>query len=198
LKKMESIIKEELNVKNVVFESEEEKLVTLSCKANFRVLGKKAGKDMKEVAEVITKFSMKEANELESGKNITIKAAGKEYTLSIEDVLIERKEKEGLTILNEASLTVGLDTTLTSELIEEGIAREFIRHIQNLRKDRNLEVTDRIVILFNAEERIAKAISNWGKIIKEETLATEIKKDGLANVDANVDDVDIKIDLIKK
>lgn len=197
LKRMEQIIKEELNVKNVVYESEEEKLVTLSCKANFRVLGKKAGKNMKEAADVIAKFGVKEANDLEDGKEVKIKAGGNEYILTKEDIFVERKEKEGLTIANEGSLTVGLDTNLTNELIEEGIAREVIRHIQNLRKDRNLDVTDRISILYSADERIEKALSNWENILKEETLAVEIKKSADAKVDANVDDVNIKIDLKK-
>jgi len=197
LLKMEQIIKEELNVKSVAYEKEEEKLVNLSCKANFRVLGKKVGKEMKEAAEIITKFGAKEVHLLESGHNVTINLNGKEYILTKEDVLVERKEKEGLMVLNEGSLTVALDTKLTDELIEEGIAREFIRHIQNLRKDKNLEVTDRITVFFDADERISKALSNWNKIIKEETLALEITQTKDATVDANVDDVDIKIDLKK-
>jgi isoleucyl-tRNA synthetase len=198
LKKMENIVKEELNVKNVIYESEEEKLVTLSCKANFRVLGKKAGKDMKEIAELIQRFGAGEARLLEDGREIKVNAGGKDYSLTKDDVLIERKEKEGLTIMNEGSLTVALDTRLTDALVEEGIAREFIRQIQNLRKDRNLEVTDRIIISYDADEKISKAISNWNKIIMEETLSVEVKKDPGAAVAANVDDTDIKIDLIKK
>ncbi|HOV13959.1 MAG TPA: isoleucine--tRNA ligase [Spirochaetota bacterium] len=196
LKKMESIIKEELNVKNVIYEKEEEKLVSLNCKANFKTLGKKLGKDMKEVAEIISKFSPKNANDIENGVEISVKTGeGKEYILIKEDVFVERKEKEGLTIANEGSLTIGLDTTLTTDLIEEGIAREFIRHIQNLRKERNLNVTDRIVVQFFAIDRISKAIKNWDKIIKEETLATEIKENQNATVTVDVDDENIKIDI---
>ncbi|HOS32623.1 MAG TPA: isoleucine--tRNA ligase [Spirochaetota bacterium] len=197
LSKMESILKEELNVKNVVFEQEEEKLVTLTCKANFRVLGKKAGKDMKTLADIISKFGAKEARDLEDGKDVKVKVGEVEYSLAIEDVLVERKEKEGLTILNEGSLTVALDSTLTKELVEEGIAREFIRHIQNLRKDKNLHVADRIKITYNAPEHICAAITSWDKTVKDETLALDISIDGAAKFDANVDEVDIKIDLEK-
>nr|HPO49215.1 DUF5915 domain-containing protein [Spirochaetota bacterium] len=122
--------------------------------------------------------------------------AGSEYSLVKEDVFVERREKEGLTIANEGSLTIALDTNLTTELVEEGIAREFIRHIQNLRKDRNLNVTDRIAIRFHADEKISKAINNWDKIIKEETLATDIKENPDASVTVDVDEVNIKIDII--
>ncbi|MBP7553123.1 MAG: isoleucine--tRNA ligase [Spirochaetes bacterium] len=197
LSKMESILMEELNVKNVVFEQEEEKLVTLTCKANFRVLGKKAGKDMKTLADIISKFGAKEARDLEDGKDIKVKAGEVEYSLALEDVLVERKEKEGLTILNDGSLTVALDSTLTKELVEEGIAREFIRHIQNLRKDKNLHVADRIKITYNAPEHICAAISAWDKTVKDETLALDITTGGDPKFDANVDEVDIKIDLDK-
>ena len=198
LQKMESIITEELNVKSVIYEGEEEKRVTLCCKANFRVLGKKAGKDMKILADRIANFGGVEANKLESGEEIKISANDIEYTLTLEDVLVERKEKEGLTIMNDGSLTVALDTKLTDELIEEGIAREFIRHIQNLRKDKNLDVTDRIIIYYNSPANISKAIQNWDKIIKEETLSLEIIESNKAGIVANVDDIDIKIDLEKK
>ncbi|MBR6061979.1 MAG: isoleucine--tRNA ligase, partial [Spirochaetales bacterium] len=111
LQKMESIIKEELNVKSVVYEGEEEKLVHLSCKANFRVLGKKVGKDMKEVAGLVAAFTGAEANALESGNAVEVKLAnGTSYSLTNEDVIVERQEKEGLTILNDGSLTIALDT----------------------------------------------------------------------------------------
>ena len=198
LQKMESIIKEELNVKSVVYEGEEEKLVHLSCKANFRVLGKKVGKDMKEVAGLVAAFTGAEANALESGNAVEVKLAnGTSYSLTNEDVIVERQEKEGLTILNDGSLTIALDTVLTQDLIDEGIVREFIRHIQNLRKDSGLDVTDRIKIIYDAPADIAKAIENLANVIKDETLAVEIAADSSANVEAEVDEKKIKIGIKK-
>lgn len=199
LQKMESIIKEELNVKSVVYEGEEEKLVHLSCKANFRVLGKKVGKDMKEVAGLVAAFTGAEANALESGNAVEVKLAnGTSYSLTNEDVIVERQEKEGLTILNDGSLTIALDTVLTQDLIDEGIVREFIRHIQNLRKDSGLDVTDRIKILYDAPAEIAKAIESLSNVIKDETLAVEIAADTSASVEAEVDEKKIKIGVMKK
>jgi len=199
LQKMESIIKEELNVKTVVYEGEEEKLVHLSCKANFRILGKKVGKDMKEVAGLVAAFTRTEANALESGKLVEVKLAnGTSYSLTNEDVIVERQEKEGLTILNDGSLTIALDTVLTQDLIDEGIVREFIRHIQNLRKDSGLDVTDRIKIIYDAPADIAKAIENLANVIKDETLAVEIVTDKSATVEVEVDEKKIKIGVSKK
>ncbi len=197
LNKMESIIKEELNVKSVTFENEEEKLVSLSCKANFRVLGKKVGKNMKTAAELIAAFGSAEAAALENGKTVTINLDGAPVILTGEDILIERKEKENLTVMNEGSITIGLDTHLTQELIEEGISREFIRHIQNLRKENNYDVVDRIIIKYSASERIAAAINNWQKTIKEETLCNEIIKAAIKGEPVSVDDEDVILEITR-
>ena len=198
MRKMESIVKEELNVKNVVYETEEEKLVSLSCKANFRVLGKKAGKSMKAVAAVIAGFGAKEATMIETGTPVTVEADGNTFELTAEDVIIDRKEKEGLTVQNEGTLTIALDTNLTQELIDEGIAREFIRAVQNLRKERNFDVTDRIKIVYEASEKINAAVDKNESIIKNETLAVEIVKATPENIaTADVDEENIKLDVVK-
>jgi isoleucyl-tRNA synthetase len=198
LKKMESIIKEELNVKSVIYEEDEEKLVSLSCKANFRTLGKKIGKYMKQAGQMITEFKSDQIKKLEAGNNITISIEENNFVLTPEDVLIERKEKEGLSVITEGSLTLALDTNLTQELIEEGIARQFIRHIQNLRKDKDLDVADRINIFYSATDDISKALKAWENVIKQETLAIEIISSDKADTVVNVEDIDIKIGLVKK
>ena len=198
LLKMKDIIKEELNVKNVILEEEEEKLVTLSCKPNFKVLGKKIGKHMKEASSLILKFGKKEINQLEKGENILIQIDNNDIELISEDILIDRNEKPGLSVINEGTLTVALDTNLTKKLIEEGIARQFIRHIQNLRKDKDLNVTDRIKIFYQAPKEIEEALINWQKVIKQETLALEIIQNETADIDVNVDEMNIKIGLEKK
>lgn len=197
LKKMESIILEELNVKDVIYETEEEKLVTLSCKANFRVLGKKVGKMMKQVADIILQFGSEEAKTLEDGENITITLEGNDLVLTPEDVLIERNEKEGLTVLNEGTLTIALDTNLTKDLIEEGMAREFIRHVQNRRKDNGYDVTDRIKIYFNGPDDIKSAVTSNKDIIMEETLAVTIDTEDVSGEPVSVDDKDVYIKLEK-
>lgn len=199
LKKMESIIQEELNVKKVIYETEEEKLVSLTCKANFRILGKKVGKLMKETAAVISQFGAEEARKIEGKESLSITVEGEEILLTPEDILVDRKEKEGLTILNQGTLTIALDTHLTAELIEEGIAREFIRAIQNLRKERQLDVIDRIQIYYQAPQKIADAIEHNASIIQNETLATKIHRniDPTKSTAVEVDEETIQIDLNK-
>ena len=152
---------------------------------------------MKSLADIISKYGAEEANLLESGNNIIVEVNSTKYELTKEDIIIERKEREGLTVLNEGSLTVALDTKLTEELIQEGIAREFIRHIQNLRKDKDLAVTDRIKIFYKSPENIKKAITNLQNLIKEETLAIDILEKENLSKEVNVDDVDIFIELEK-
>ncbi len=198
LKKMEAIIQEELNVKSVIYEEDEEKLVTLSSKANFRTLGKKIGKLMKQAGEIIAGFISDEIKKLEGGQNVTISVEGNDFELSPEDVLIDRTEREGLSVITEGSLTLALDTNLTQDLIEEGIARQFIRHVQNLRKDRDLDVTDRINVYYNAGGEIARALKNWDETIKQETLAIEVLESKDADVTVNIEDTDIKIGLEKR
>lgn len=198
LTKMVDIIKEELNVKNVIFEKKEEKLVKLSCKANFRALGKKVGKQMKEVSNEILKFGKKEISQLEKDGKIVITIDNNNIELTTEDILIERSEKEGLSVINEGTLTLALDTNLTKDLIEEGVARQFIRHIQNLRKDKDLNVSDRIIIFYQSPKNIEEALNNWQDIIKQETLAVEMIQKKEADVEVNIDEVNIKIGLEKK
>jgi isoleucyl-tRNA synthetase len=195
LSRMEELILEELNVKQVRIEDREEELVTLACKPNFRVLGKKLGKNMKDGAQQIGSFGAKEVSSLEAGETLSITVAGETYELTSEDILIERTEREGLTVMNEGSLTVALDTNLTPELMAEGIAREFIRHIQILRKDSGLNVTDRIVITYNADDEIQAAVTTWQDVICSETLADSLTIDPDSGKTVSVNDQDIKIGL---
>ena len=135
---------------------------------------------------------------IETGTPVTVEADGNTFELTAEDVIIDRKEKEGLTVQNEGTLTIALDTNLTQELIDEGIAREFIRAVQNLRKERNFDVTDRIKIIYEASESINNAVDKNEAIIKNETLAVEIVKATPENVaTADVDEENIKLDVVK-
>ncbi len=197
LQKMEQIIKEELNVKSVVYETDEGKLVTLSSKANFKLLGKKLGKDMKPVADIVAGFGGPELKDLEVNGSITVKLDGRKYGLSKEEVIIERTEREGLTVMNSGSLTIALDTNLTPELIDEGIAREFIRNVQNMRKDLNLEVTDKIKVIYSAPEPIVAAVKKWEKVIRDETLAVSVGISDKAPSEVEIDEQKVMLGIEK-
>ena len=171
------IIKEELNVKEVEFMKNEEELVDRHAKANFKELGRKVGKDMKEVADLISKFDNHNINTILKDQKIALKlSSGNKIEVGKEDVIIVRKEKEGLTVVTEKDITVALDTIVTKTLEEEGFAREFVSKIQNMRKDMNLDVSDRIITSYEVPVAQEQAITNFSDYIKIETLTTALEK----------------------
>jgi isoleucyl-tRNA synthetase len=175
LLEMEEIIREELNVKNVIFRDNEEDLVEYQAKANFRLLGKELGKDMKAAAERIESLSQQEIQGLLEGATLAIEVNGKTVDLTAEKLDIRRLEKAQVKVLNEGTLTVGLDTEVTEELAQEGDVRDLVRGIQNLRKDSGLEVTDRIKLTLFGSEKLKSAYKAFTDYIAQETLATQIE-----------------------
>jgi isoleucyl-tRNA synthetase len=178
LLEMEDIIREELNVKDVLFRDNEEDLVSYEVKANFRVLGKELGKDMKLAASRIEALSQPEIQGLLEGATLSIdieSADGGSRTLEItaEKLDIRRIEKANLKVLNEATLTVGLDTEISEELSQEGDVRDLVRGIQNLRKVKGFEVTDRIKLTLSGSAVLKKAWDNFSAFAISEILATE-------------------------
>ncbi len=171
---MEDIVREELNVKDVVFRENEEELVEYSAKANFRKLGKELGKDMREAAQKIEELSGREIQGLIEGTTLSIDVGGRTLDLTQDDVIIQRTERENLRVLNEGSLTVALDPEITEELRQEGIVRDLIRQIQNLRKESGLEVSDRIRLRISGPEELREAVENNEEYLMGETLALSL------------------------
>jgi len=168
---MEEIIKEELNVKAVVFRENEEELVEYAAKANYRLLGKILGKDMKAAAARIESLSMEEIQSLQEGATLALDLGGRQFDLTREAVTIQRNEKENYKVLNEGSLTVALDPELTEELIQEGMIRDLVRGIQNLRKDRGFVVTDRIALTITGSPALQEALKAFEEQLLGEILA---------------------------
>jgi isoleucyl-tRNA synthetase len=171
LEEMAELIKEELNVKSVLFRENEEDLVEYRAKPNFRVLGKRLGKDMKAAAARIQELGPAEITVLLSGRPVSLELDGKSLEIAPDGVEIERLEKENLKVINEGSLTVALDPRLTEELVDEGIVRDLVRGVQNLRKEMGLEVTDRIDLSVHGSEALKKAVERFQEHLKAETLA---------------------------
>ena len=174
LRRLEDIVREELNVKEVLFDENEDALVELSAKANFKVLGRKLGKDMKKAAALISGLSAEDAVKLRDGGTVSVSDGYFSLELAGEDVLLNRSEKEGLFVVNEGTLTVALDATLNDDLVEEGLAREIVHHVQKMRKDSGLEVTDRIVLSVGGDDVIKKVAENYKKYIAAEVLADSV------------------------
>ena len=174
LQEMESIIGEELNVKEISIRENEEELVEYSCKANFRELGKELGKDMKAGAEIISRFGGEEIRSLLDGATLSIDINGKSYDITKDEIVVTRTEKGNLKVMNEGSLTIGLDTTITQELKYEGIIRDLIRNIQNMRKEAGFQVTDRIKVKLDGNDEIKAAVEAFGEYLLSETLTEKL------------------------
>jgi isoleucyl-tRNA synthetase len=173
LREMEDIIAEELNVKEVYFRENEEDLVEYSVKANFRVLGKQLGKDMKAAASRIAELSSTEILSLLEGATLSVSFEGAQFNsvdITSESVVIQRSEKENLKVLNEGNLTIALDPEITEDLLQEGMVRDIVRSIQNLRKESGLEVTDRIKLFISGSDSVRAAVESFEDNLLSETL----------------------------
>jgi isoleucyl-tRNA synthetase len=175
LVEMEEIIRDELNVKSVIFRENEEELVEYSAKANFRKLGSQLGSRMRDAAAKIEKLTGREIQSLLEGSTLNLDVDGETLELTQDDVIIQRSEKENLKVLNEGSLTVALDPEITEELRHEGIVRDLVRQIQNHRKESGLEVADRITLSIDGDSDLRSAVEAFEEYLTAETLAVEVK-----------------------
>ncbi len=158
---LESLIEDELNVKKVDFVADETELCNVSYKANFKTLGKKCGPKMKAVAAAIA-----------SATTVPFECEG--FTITADDVLVTRAPKEGLVVASEGAIVVGLETALTPELVAEGLAREFVSHVQSMRKEADFEVTQRIALTVEADAETQAALTTHAAYVKGETLAVDL------------------------
>lgn len=182
LLEMEDSIREELNVKKVVFHEKEYELVEYKAKANFRTLGKELGPLMKAASVKIAALDADVIQSIIDGSVISIDVEGKSVDLDTDKIIIERIEKANLKVLNEGTLTVALDTEITEDLQLEGYARDFIRGVQNLRKESGLAVTDRIELTASGSAALKKAFEMFADFIAAETLAVKtVWADSLAD-----------------
>ena len=171
------LIKSEVNVKELVIVPAEQSEIRLvkKIKPNFKVLGKKVGANMKALAAAINAMSQDEIAKMETEGAFDFRLSTFDYTIVPEDVEILTEDMPGWLVANNGILTVALDIELTDELIEEGIARELINRIQNLRKSSGLEITDRIEIELEDRPEIHNAVLHCGDYIASQVLATELK-----------------------
>ena len=167
------IIKEELNVKEVLFQEDMSQYLDYIVKPNFKILGKELGPLIKELQQKLQTLSKEEITTLQNG-TLTLSLGGEDFSLTSDMVVITLKQKEGYASSSNEKTCVVLDTTLTEELILEGLAREFVRHVQSLRKEADFEITDHITIYYHGMEQIDQMLEVYGDYIKEETLAFAI------------------------
>ncbi|MEK9138750.1 MAG: DUF5915 domain-containing protein, partial [Bacteroidota bacterium] len=172
--RMESVILDEINVKKIEYVTDESGIVKKSAKANFKSIGPKFGKAVQQVAQRIRQLSAAEIGQIEASGNLELHVNGSSITIGKEDVEIIREDIRGWLVESEAGLTVALDTELTEDLVAEGMAREFVSRIQNLRKDAGFQVTDRIAIFYSGPEKLSRALQAMSTYVKNETLAVDL------------------------
>jgi isoleucyl-tRNA synthetase len=168
------LIKAEVNVKEIELIDDASGILIKQIKPNFKALGPRYGKDMGLISKKIQDLSQEKINELDNYGLLTVDLSGNSILLSREDVEISSQDIEGLLVANSGTITVALDITLTEDLKNEGIARELVNRIQNLRKDSGFEVTDKIIVNLQKNLVLEKAVSQNETYIKSETLTKEI------------------------
>ena len=193
------LVKHEVNVKEVELLEDASDILVKQIKPNFKVLGPRFGKDMKLIANSIQKLQANDIKQIEEKGVLDIEINGKSIRLHLDDVEITSQDIEGWLVANQGAMTVALDVTISEPLRSEGIARELVNRIQNLRKDSGFEVTDRIEVFLQADENIENAIKLNLEYIKIETLTDELHL--VAQLDKGIevsfDSVDSKLHIQK-
>ena len=193
------LIKEELNVKDVTFIDDISTYMNFNVKPNFKEVGKVLGPKIKEFQTRLQELSNEDINNLRNNKDIIIKLDNEDFTVKSNMILINSISKEGFDVALEDNDFIILNTELTPDLINEGIAREFVSKVQNLRKQNNFDIVDRINIYYSGDKDIDESVDSFKDFIKNETLALEvIKRESSAVVDLNGHECRIDVEVVKK
>ena len=200
IEKVSHLIKSEVNIKEIEFLSPDNNILVKNVKPNFKTLGKKYGKQMKQIQAYFTNMSQDEIHAFEKNNGTHLNVDGVDVELTLEDALISTQDIPGWAVTSQDDLTVALDMTITDELMQEGLAREIVNRVQNLRKTGGFEVTDRIELLIEKNEKTDTAVERFGDYICAETLATITKVEALDGVEAEelVEGVNVKLKIQKR
>ena len=192
-----SVIEEELNVKEIIFKEDMSEYLDYIVKPNFKVLGKTLGPKVKELQEILTKLSTKDIALLQSD-GLTVKLGDEDFKLTNEMVLISLKQKEGYASSSNNKTCVVLNTELTEDLILEGLAREFVRKVQSLRKEADFVITDHIKVVYHGSDKINQMLDKYYDYVMGEVLGDELVKDETLTFDDKLNDEDVAIKVEKK
>ncbi len=193
------LIKAEVNVKEIQLLDDASGILVKQIKPNFKTLGPRFGKDMNLIAKEITAFSQDQINLLDKDGEITIVINGNSLILKLQEVEISSQDIEGWLVANANGITVALDITISEELKQEGIARELVNRIQNIRKDSDFQVTDKIKVVLEKNAVLEAAVSNNLDYIKSETLTDDLSfADKVEGLEIEFDAVKTKINIFFK
>lgn len=199
IESVKSLIMNEVNVKEVELISDTAGLITKRIKPNFKTLGPRYGKQMKQIAALVASFTQEQIALIENSDSYTLEIEGEQLQVTPEDFEITSEDMPGWLVATESKLTVALDVTVTEELQREGIARELINRIQNIRKDSGFEVTDKIRVEIGRCELVNNSVSDFNTYISSQTLAVSVslsdkpEGDFIHNVDIDENPVTIAV-----
>jgi len=176
LQTVEDIIKEEINVKEIEYVSDDTNIVRRSAKPNFKIIGKKYGDGTQLVAQAIKTLTHDMVRKLEQTSVLALTIDDKTVQIDFEDVEIISEDIEGWLVASDSGLTVALDTELDEHLIREGLAREFVSRLQKIRKESGYDVTDRVAVLYHADNETSAALESMRSYIGMETLAESLER----------------------
>ena len=179
LEDLGELITDELNVKSVEISRDEKDLVELSAKANFKLLGRRMGKKMKSVSQAIAAMSPAQIRDYLQQGSIELMVDEESTRFENEEILVQRNQKEGLLVETDNLLTVALDTEINEELMQEGLAREFVNKVQNMRKEKNLDVMDRIVTRYRGSKMLESSLETHSDFIRTETLTNVLSSESV-------------------
>ncbi|HLP17134.1 MAG TPA: isoleucine--tRNA ligase [Bacteroidota bacterium] len=189
IRKMEEVILEEINVKAIEFVSDDTDIVSKKAKPNFRTLGQKFGKQVQGVAAGVRDMTSKDVSALQKNGTFALAVNGGTVTIAKEDVEIIHEDMKGWLVESDGSMTVALDTAITPELRNEGFAREFVNRVQNMRKDSDFDITDRIAIGFSASPALATALESMQAYVMRETLCVQMESGKVIEGVSSTEDV---------
>ena len=197
IEKVAVLIRNEVNVKEIELIHDTTGVITKRIKPNFKTLGPRYGKYMKQIAALTATFSQERISEIEAAEQYVLDIDGEKITVTPADFEITSEDMPGWLVTSEGKLTVALDITVTPELRREGVARELINRIQNIRKDSGFEVTDKIAVEIEAKESITEAVAEFASYIGGQTLAVDVHTattpQGEVVTDSDVNDEPLKI-----
>jgi isoleucyl-tRNA synthetase len=198
---VKQLIMGEVNVKDIELITDTTGIITKRIKPNFKTLGAKCGKYMKQVAALVASFTQEQIAAVEANAETVLKVEDAEFVTTAADFEITSEDMPGWLVASEGKLTVALDITITEELRREGVARELVNRIQNIRKESGFEVTDKIRVEVEANDLTSVAIDSFAEYIAQQTLALDVKAvaapAGDFVVDSDLDEAPLKIAVTK-
>ena len=201
IESMSELILNEVNVKNFKFVDNEAGVLVKRVKPDFKKLGPKFGKTMKAVAAAITSMSQQEIASLEKNGSITLNVDGNDAVIEAIDVEIISEDIPGWLVANEGNITIALDVTITDDLKQEGIARDIVNRVQNIRKSRDYDITDKINLVFAPNADTDAAINAYGEYIARQVLATSIVVGDITGLDGvetlEIDEIKVDVSITK-